>query len=165
MCVSGSVMAEPTLAEYLETRDAPCPGCFRNLRGQFGPRCPACEKRLYFGETRALHHVYGDARTSPMPVSGSPGDIAKALCEHLKAHDHPCPSCGYNLRGISSDVCPECGLRLLESSVIDVLYPPRRSHAETDLSFLFGLTVAIVYMAIMLFSCLGSFGVGGTWGL
>ena len=33
--------------------------------------------------------------------------------EHLRAyladHDTPCPNCGYNLRHLTGDACPECG--------------------------------------------------------
>ncbi|MCL4221515.1 MAG: hypothetical protein KJZ65_09090 [Phycisphaerales bacterium] len=36
--------------------------------------------------------------------------------EHLERfladHDAPCPGCGYNLRGLEGDQCPECGERL-----------------------------------------------------
>lgn len=30
----------------------------------------------------------------------------------LAKRDAPCPACGYNLRGLASDVCPECRQRL-----------------------------------------------------
>ncbi|KAA0217199.1 MAG: hypothetical protein DYG94_01835 [Leptolyngbya sp. PLA3] len=30
----------------------------------------------------------------------------------LAEHDTPCPGCGYNLRGLEGDLCPECGERL-----------------------------------------------------
>lgn len=30
------------------------------------------------------------------------------LAEFLADRDEPCPSCGYNLRGLTRDVCPEC---------------------------------------------------------
>ena len=33
-------------------------------------------------------------------------------------HDIPCPSCGYNLRGLSLDRgCPECGLKIVAASL------------------------------------------------
>jgi hypothetical protein len=35
-----------------------------------------------------------------------------ALASFLAEHDAPCPLCGYNLRGVESDRCPECGERL-----------------------------------------------------
>ncbi len=30
------------------------------------------------------------------------------LCAYLADHDAPCPICGYNLRGVTLGVCPEC---------------------------------------------------------
>lgn len=38
------------------------------------------------------------------------------LIAYLKDHDSPCPGCGYNLRGVEAEVCPECGraIRLRE---------------------------------------------------
>lgn len=35
------------------------------------------------------------------------GDTAR-LIEFLHDRDAPCPLCGYNLRNLSTDVCPEC---------------------------------------------------------
>jgi hypothetical protein len=34
------------------------------------------------------------------------------LRRHLADRDEPCPSCGYNLRGLASAKCPECHLAL-----------------------------------------------------
>jgi hypothetical protein len=31
------------------------------------------------------------------------------LIQFLATRDEPCPSCGYNLRGLTSQACPECG--------------------------------------------------------
>src|SRR5690349_2982947 len=31
------------------------------------------------------------------------------LVDYLAERDAPCPLCGYNLRGLVSDRCPECG--------------------------------------------------------
>lgn len=37
---------------------------------------------------------------------------ADPLLEFLRERDVPCPLCGYNLRGLTSDRCPECGREL-----------------------------------------------------
>lgn len=39
--------------------------------------------------------------------------IHTALRDYLATHDDPCPSCGYCLRGLTTDVCPECRERLV----------------------------------------------------
>jgi hypothetical protein len=36
-------------------------------------------------------------------------DDARFLLAYLADRDLPCPRCGYNLRRLSSDRCPECG--------------------------------------------------------
>ncbi|MCR9074471.1 MAG: hypothetical protein NXI07_00380 [bacterium] len=33
---------------------------------------------------------------------------AEMLMAYLRDHDAPCPVCGYNLRGVTLSVCPEC---------------------------------------------------------
>lgn len=37
---------------------------------------------------------------------------SRLLGEFLAARDFACPACGYNLRGLTSDRCPECNLEL-----------------------------------------------------
>jgi len=39
-------------------------------------------------------------------------DDQGALIDFLSSRDVPCPNCGYNLRGLQSEHCPECGLQL-----------------------------------------------------
>ncbi len=39
------------------------------------------------------------------------GDTVR-LVEFLQDRDAPCPLCGYNLRNLTGDVCPECGQKL-----------------------------------------------------
>jgi len=34
---------------------------------------------------------------------------AELLLRHLANEDSPCPACGYNLRDLTTSVCPECG--------------------------------------------------------
>ncbi|MHC5004759.1 MAG: hypothetical protein ACYTJ0_16730 [Planctomycetota bacterium] len=41
--------------------------------------------------------------------TGEPGEL---LAGFLAANDVACPACGYNLRGVVSATCPECGLAL-----------------------------------------------------
>lgn len=45
----------------------------------------------------------------------SAGDLARFLAER----DVHCPSCGYNLRGLAADRCPECGQTLVLSELGD----------------------------------------------
>ena len=49
-----------------------------------------------------------------MPADAGPilTDDDKALIAHLATRDAPCPNCGYNLRGLQSTACPECGQQL-----------------------------------------------------
>jgi hypothetical protein len=35
------------------------------------------------------------------------------LVNHLAQQDIPCPGCGYNLRGLTGECCPECGQALV----------------------------------------------------
>lgn len=43
-------------------------------------------------------------------VSASDADkVRQVVREYLADRDSPCPTCGYNLRGLDSDKCPECG--------------------------------------------------------
>lgn len=98
------------LISFLAERDAPCPGCMRNLRGQVEPVCPACRKRLFLGELRSLHLVYGDAKAPPMPTPEEAGPAA--LRAYLAEHDASCPDCAYQLHGLLGDTCPECNRAL-----------------------------------------------------
>lgn len=34
--------------------------------------------------------------------------MSDSLRSFLAERDEPCPNCGYNLRGLTTDVCPEC---------------------------------------------------------
>lgn len=46
-------------------------------------------------------------------TEGDPGERESELLKQLLAlREIPCPVCGYNLRGIESDKCPECGAKL-----------------------------------------------------
>lgn len=58
------------------------------------------------------------APTQPVDVSDAPADERDAapdvrlLTEYLATRNAKCPLCGYNLRGLTSPRCPECGRRL-----------------------------------------------------
>ncbi len=39
----------------------------------------------------------------------APVDRAELLRSYLRDYDAPCPSCGYSLRDLMGDSCPECG--------------------------------------------------------
>jgi hypothetical protein len=41
--------------------------------------------------------------------SGASSKIDPLLLEYIAKRDAPCPVCGYNLRQLTHDVCPECG--------------------------------------------------------
>lgn len=45
-----------------------------------------------------------------MPEPPPPGQ--EMLREYLAHRDEPCPSCGYNLRGLQGTRCPECALEV-----------------------------------------------------
>lgn len=52
------------------------------------------------------------ARTeSSPPRAGQTPEHDALLVEFLRHNDAPCPVCGYNLRNLTRDVCPECGQR------------------------------------------------------
>lgn len=48
------------------------------------------------------------------------------LHDHLSTNDVPCPSCRYNLRGVTTAVCPECG-KPFTTAILD----PQLSFRET----------------------------------
>ena len=58
------------------------------------------------------------APTEPLDLSDAPADEPHAssdvrlLTEFLATRSATCPLCGYNLRGLTSPRCPECGRRL-----------------------------------------------------
>lgn len=64
-----------------------------------------------------------------------PSRDAEALRSFLAERDAACPSCGYNLWGLQSDQCPECGremkleLSLAQDDVRWVVWPLRVSIA------------------------------------
>ena len=47
-----------------------------------------------------------------MKTNRGPVLQSELLQQHLRDRDESCPRCGYNLRGASSNQCPECGEKL-----------------------------------------------------
>jgi hypothetical protein len=50
------------------------------------------------------HASHSHHRPDNTPRKGA----AAVLAPYLSDQDHPCPTCGYNLRGLTRDTCPEC---------------------------------------------------------
>ena len=51
---------------------------------------------------------------NPPPLQESPSSRAEQmLLEFLRDHDADCPVCGYNLRGLTTSICPECRQKLV----------------------------------------------------
>lgn len=67
---------------------------------------------------------------NPDPPPAGPGP-ADALLVFLASRDVPCPHCHYNLRGVSTSACPECG-RAIELQLAGV----RRSWVPPIFMFL-----------------------------
>ncbi|MEA5613132.1 hypothetical protein [Nodularia spumigena] len=56
------------------------------------------------------------------------------LAGYLKGRDAPCPGCGYNLRDLLGETCPECGEAL---TVVKIIYnAPRASPASLVVGYL-----------------------------
>lgn len=49
----------------------------------------------------------------PPAHADPPADSGAMLTAFLAAHDAPCPVCGYNLRALLGNRCPECGRPLV----------------------------------------------------
>jgi len=140
-----------SLIEYLATHDAPCPGCYRNLRGQTGSTCPACLQELSLGKVRTWHDMHGKALTPPMPVPGTPE--ADDVEGYLATHDVRCLGCGYELAGLKANACPECSRAI---RIPEFVMVPRGRYAK---SFGAGVCVAInliVFTPIALLVLFGS---------
>ena len=61
----------------------------------------------------ARHEVRFAPEPSPLSSRESARDVERLLIiAHLHERDEPCPACGYNLHGIPTPICPECGTEL-----------------------------------------------------
>jgi hypothetical protein len=45
----------------------------------------------------------------PASNASQPPSTEALLYQYLQCFDAPCPVCGYNLRQLTCDICPECG--------------------------------------------------------
>lgn len=54
-----------------------------------------------------------EAKPPPSSASASPVSNEQALLAFLRGRDAECPACKYNLRDLTSPVCPECGTALV----------------------------------------------------
>ena len=66
------------------------------------------------------------------------------LCAYLADRDVACPRCGYNVRGLTGDTCPECGSQLMLT--LNAAMPKQASM----FAGLIGLAGALGYAAISL---------------
>jgi hypothetical protein len=73
------------------------------------------------------------------------------LARFLTSNDIPCPCCGYNLRGLTSDACPECNQPLVLR--VGLAEPRVGSLVAAASGFLAGAGAALVCLAlVVLFS-------------
>jgi len=144
------------VAEYLAKNDAPCPSCFRNLRGQPEPVCPACKEEVQFRALYFAHLKYGDSGARPMPVPGSAE--SQRLDIFLAKNSVGCPACGYELHGLVSETCPECGEELmLPSLMFERPRPVRMYHATINTLTTFTAAPIVIALLIVLLLLVGSF--------
>jgi hypothetical protein len=67
----------------------------------------------------------------------------RTLEGYLARRDVPCPSCGYNLRGLSEGTCPECGFGFDVES-LKALRTPRPLLIEWALDHVFSAILLLV---------------------
>lgn len=68
------------------------------------------------------------------------------LAGYLKGRDAPCPGCGYNLRDLLGQTCPECGEAL---TVVKIIYnAPRASPASLVVGYLGLVAGAVVTVGV-----------------
>jgi len=67
------------------------------------------------------------------------GDAETHLVSYLASNHAPCPICGYDLKGVTADACPECGHRL----ILTVSTPPSQRAVKL-------LTLALALCGLLL---------------
>ncbi len=68
---------------------------------------------------------------------------------HLATHDAACPGCGYNLRALLSNTCPECG----RSATLAELLSPNLPDGAYTIGF-----IGLALLACMILPAAGVFG-------
>lgn len=142
------------LITYLARHDAPCPGCFRNLRGQVGAKCPACNSMLSLGSVRTWHDMHGDALTNPMPVPGSPESLSVEA--YLAKYDVKCLGCGYNLRGLQQSTCPECAREIRLQEFTENPRPKYQKRAAAEFMVLLNVIPLLVISIDLIFGTISA---------
>ncbi len=102
------------------------------------PTEPAATRAMPPQDPRGLSMT--DSPPSPPP--------AEVLALLSGGRDLPCPGCGYNLRGLPSPVCPECGRRL---RLEDLNRPP-----VPDACWVIGAVALTLALVPPSFVCLGA---------
>jgi len=90
---------------------------------------------------------------SPSPPTDLPPEDPQAasdrfLQDYLADRDEPCPRCGYNLRGLQSARCPECGdpLRLK----VGLVEPRLAPYIATLVALCFGCGGSLLFIVLAL---------------
>lgn len=83
------------------------------------------------------------------PGSDPPTLMDRAVVAYINQHNSPCPSCGYQLKGITTTQCPECGYTL--SFVLDTAgLRSTRGHALAAVSSF----ISVLWLLFALFTLL-----------
>lgn len=78
--------------------------------------------------------------------------ISDSLTTYLATHDAPCPGCGYSLRALSSEVCPECGLRFSMDMLVAEPAKAKRNVFKVCITVCNIIPVAISALFVWLFA-------------
>jgi len=85
---------------------------------------------------------------SEIEAEGGASEESDQVISFLRDRDAPCPLCGYNLRGLASGRCPECGsgLRL----AVGLAEPFLRAWIAVVVSFVAGAGLGIFFVVMLL---------------